>query len=376
MTSTEKSSTMSSFIPTAAAVIVGVDRRTTPAQRNGHKWWSGNTTHAASVKVILNTHDNNPTKNTSNDYALILDGSPVVGKWRIFQRNYPNGRILVADYRGIMKEEKTMGHQALAEQLANDPLMPLHRIYHERPAIIPAYDTIYTDYAQEGWVEGRVYYYGVRADIAPDNRYSATHDAQIHGFHTRTTMSVSHTPSALTPKRAFQVYANNEFHLPYEDVIEFVEKGKAVGSWTAGRYTDADARLKRDWIKGVRCASIRVVKHWRETTTSIPMPNLKFVDAVERYCVPDGGVLMTDISSKNITDTPMNPFGEGSVAKNRIPMTDGLSYITDTPDAVSQFALGMARRNYLFKKELMEAVLHPDRVAKMVEKYGIEWVEV
>jgi hypothetical protein len=128
-------------------------------------------------------------------------------------------------------------------------------------------------------------------------------------------------------------------------------------------------------MKEVKHTTIMVMKNWRETTTSIPTTAWVDRDREPRFSAVDDGVLLTDISSKNIVDTPMNPFGEGSIAKNRISLGDGLFYITETAD-VPQFAIETAKRNYLFKKELMEAVLHPDRVAKMVEKYGIDWVDV
>ena len=57
-------------------------------------------------------------------------------------------------------------------------------------------------------------------------------------------------------------------------------------------------------------------------------------------------------------------------------MANGLFYITDSPVIVSPFALEAATKNYLFKKALLEAALHPDRVAKMVERYGIDWMDV
>jgi hypothetical protein len=181
----------------------------------------------------------------------------------------------------------------------------------------------------------------------------------------------------LTPKRAVRIQRHDKefFPLPHCDIIEFVEQGKVVMTITQRHYdTETKRQFQSEWMKEVKHTTIRAVKRWQVTTTSIPAPGVER-DREPRFSVPDDGVLLTDISSKNIVDTPMNPFGEGSIAKNRISLGDGLFYITETTD-VPRFAIERAKRNYLFKKELMEAVLHPDRVAKMVEKYGIDWVDV
>jgi hypothetical protein len=182
----------------------------------------------------------------------------------------------------------------------------------------------------------------------------------------------------LTPNRAVRIQRHDKefFQLPHSDIIEFVEQGKVVMTITQRHYdTETKRQFQSEWMKEVKHTSIMVMKSWRETTKSIPTTDRVGEATGPRFSAVDDGVLLTDISSKNIVDTPMNPFGEGSIAKNRISLGDGLFYITETAD-VSRFAIETAKRNYLFKKELMEAVLHPDRVAKMVEKYGIDWVDV
>jgi len=367
-------------MPTSAVSIVSREVTNRPAVRDGHEWWSGNATHAGSVKVDLDALDQKPNSQTANDYALVVNGQDRGGKWRKLKRNWTNGDIFVSNYRGIVKEINEKGEQQLAEELANARNMPETYIYHQRPTHIPAYDVIRTTYEQEGWKDGWVYYYGVRAVLAPHPfaRRNADDPSIRDGWVSSIVMSVSHTQSALTPKRALCVDPTDGgygLQLPHVATTEYVENGKVVRVVNEdGRSNEPDYQFAREWRKGVPTASIRVKKSWVKTTTSVPK-NERFYDGEERYTMCDGGVLMSEISSKNITDMPMNPFGEGSVAKNRKPLADGLAYITDTPDAVPDYAVGKARQNYLFKKELMEAVLHPDRVAKMVEKYGIEWVD-
>jgi hypothetical protein len=348
--------------------------------RNGHEWWSGNATHTTGVKVNLVPTDLNPNSANANRYSLVVDGQAKTGVWRKLKRNYPNGDIFVADYRGVVKESNEKGEHTLAEELANDRGMAVRQIYHERPAHIPAYDVIRTTYEEEGWTEGWVYYYGVRAVLTPHPfaRRNPDDPCIRDGWTAGVVMAVSHTPSALTPKRALCVDPQDRgygLQLPHASLIEYVEKGKVVKVMADRGNSEADYNFEREWRKGVTKASIRVKKSWVKTTTSVPK-NERFYDGDPQYTMCDGGVLMSEISSKNITDTAMNPFGEGSIAKNRKPLADGLWYITDTPDAVPDFAVGKARQNFLFKKELMERVLHPDRVAKMVETYGIEWVDV
>ena len=123
---------------------------------------------------------------------------------------------------------------------------------------------------------------------------------------------MSYTSSALTPKRALRIVRpDGWFRLPYSSSIEIVEKGKVVMTCRTGGYTDEQERFRRAWEKGVPTASVRAVKSWTETTTSIPVNDRIEKNEWVTFRVPDGGVLMTDISSKHITDTPMNPFGEG-----------------------------------------------------------------
>lgn len=313
----------------------------------------------------------------NNNLVSVTENGVSVGTFRRLGFGGGGLGVLIRDYRGLAKDIKTHGEHTIKGTALIDRNQNPRDIYHERLISAPGYDLIRTNYEQKGWINGRVYYYGVRAQVVRDTRYGPD-DMELQ-WHAPITVTVSHTPSALTPKRAVQVESHDHhyFRLPHGDIVEFVEQGKVVMMITSRQYdTETKRQFERKWCDEVRRASIMVTKLWSETTTSIPTTDRAArLETEKSYRIPDGVVLLTDISSKNIVDTPMNPFGEGTIAKNRISLGDGLFYITDTPD-VPQFAIEKAKRNYLFKKELMEAVLHPDRVAKMVEKYGIDWVDV
>jgi len=363
--------TAATFVPTSSPFRLQTTRTAVAPRQNGlREWRSGNLPHTASVKVDLGM---TPIKN--NLVAVTENGTPV-GNFRLLCHNHGNLDVLIRDYRGLAKDLKDHGEFVFGQTKLNDRRVNPRDIYHQRLGLSPGYDLINTDYEQKGWINGRVYYYGVRASVVRDRRFD--HDAEISGWFAPITLSVSHTPSALTPNRAVRIQRHDKefFQLPHSDIIEFVEQGKVVMMITQRHYdTETKRQFQSEWMKEVKHTSIMVMKSWRETTKSIPTTDWVGEATGPRFSAVDDGVLLTDISSKNIVDTPMNPFGEGSIAKNRISLGDGLFYITETAD-VPQFAIETAKRNYLFKKELMEAVLHPDRVAKMVEKYGIDWVDV
>lgn len=368
-TSSPTTLTFATFVPTSSSVIIQTIRRPqAPQNIGGKEWWSGNrNTTSAKVDLVMTMINTNLISVTENGVS--------VGTFRQLGFGVSNLGVLIRDYRGLARDIKAQGEHTIRNTALINQNNP-RDVYHERFRTAPGYDLIRTDYEQKGWINGRVYYYGVRAEVVPDLRY-APDSMELH-WHAPITVSVSHTPSALTPKRAVRVesHENEIFRLPYGDIIEFVEQGKVVMTITQRHYdTETKRQFEEKWCDEVRRASIMVTKLWKKTTTSIPTTDRFERETEPTYRIYDGVVLLTDISSKNIVDTPMNPFGEGTIAKNRISLGDGLFYITDTPD-VPQFAIEKAKRNYLFKKELMEAVLHPDRVAKMVEKYGIDWVDV
>lgn len=374
MTST-RSSIMSSFTPTSLPVVVSTTRKTIPAVANGYEWWSGNAHSPASVKVEMEITRASEGR-VLDTYTIKVNGRDKADKWRKLPRPYPNGDIIIKDYRGIIKEVSNGSPRAIAEGLYQDTNKPIHTIYHERNAVIPAYDEVYSLMEEEGWNDAWVYYYGAVASTRPAVR----EDGEIERFNTSCVVSVSYTRSALTPTRAVvliddskEAYCRSDplGFISYGERTDFVVDGKVVHQAQSGRLMD-DYRFRNDWKANCPIRKARCCWRWSEMVS--PMKKEK-VHSSYHLRLLHGGVLMSEISSKNITDTAMNPFGEGSIAKNRKALADGLWYITDTPESVPDFALGKARQNFLFKKELMEAVLHPDRVAKMVEKYGIEWVD-
>lgn len=363
-------------MPTSSPAVISTTRKTFPAVQNGYEWWSGNTTHVASTKVQL-SHGKTAYSRVLDAYTISVNNTIKEGKWRMLPRHYPDGHIIFKDYRGIVKEVNDNHANTIGERLATDASMPIHTIYHERRVVIPAYDEVTTLYEEEGWKDAWVFYYGHVADTNVIIR----EDGDIERFGASWVVSLSHTRSALTPIRAVVLRGDDDPNrrytwgdplgfIPYNSRTDFVVDGKVVrqhtGSWNEG-YSD----FRLEWVKSCPILHARCGRRWTECVS--PRKTKPTISRCN-YVLKNGGVLMCEISSKNITDMAMNPFGEGSVAKNRKALADGLWYITETPNVVSEFAVGKARQNFLFKKELMEAVLHPDRVAKMVEKYGIEWV--
>jgi len=367
---------MDFFTPTSTPSVVNITRKTIPAQQRGFEWWSGNGTHAASVKVDL-THTRIQESRVLDGFSLTINDKPVEGKWRVLPRlaSHDNGNIIVRDYRGIVKEANEGSQNDMGERLFHDATKPIHTIYHMRRAVIPAYDEVSTLYEEEGWADAWVFYYGVVC--VP--QLVMREDGDIEHIAATMTASVSHTRSALTPTRAVVICSQRPYYesnplgfLAYTNFTDFVVNGKVVRNHRTHTYTQEFGEFRQAWLESIPKCKAQAGRRWGEVVSPKKKPTI----SRDAFRLLNGGVLMTEISSKNITETPMNPFGEGSVAKNRKPLADGLSYITDTPDAVPDYAVDKARKNYLFKKELMEAVLHPDRVAKMVEKYGIEWVDV
>jgi hypothetical protein len=366
---------MASFTPTSSPSVVSITRKTIPAQQRGFEWWSGNGTHAASVKVKLD-YTKIQDSRVLDGFALTIADRPVEGKWRKLPRHasHDNGYIFVKDYRGIVKEADTQNQNDMAERLFADATKPIHTIYHARPAVIPAYDEVSTLYEEEGWGDAWVFYYGAAAEVGTAMR----DNGEIERIAASMVVSLSNTRSALTPNRAVVLRFGRHYwdkdpfgFCAYASRTDFVVDGKVVRQHY-GQYSEEFSEFRLAWVENMPTHKARYGRRWTEMVS--PKKETPTIGRHE-FRLLDGGVLMSEISSKNITDMPMNPFGEGSVAKNRKPLADGLAYITETPDAVPDYAVGKARENYLFKKELMERVLHPDRVAKMVEKYGIEWVD-
>jgi len=364
---------MSHFTPISPARIVGTSTKHIPAVARGSEWWTGNATHGGSAKVNLVATDLKPQDNHSTIHSATINGLPLEGKWRCLRRGWPHtGRVLVRDFKGIVKEIKEVGENRVANRLMV-AIGWLHgNIYHERDAVIPAYDEITTRYEEEGWTDAGVYYYGLRAEIVPD----FWTDGHLSSVRAEATILLSYTHSPLTPTRAVYIVGgivgNGRVGVPYTRWREYVVDGKVVRKYNREDWMDGDAEYHNEWLKGVPIKDARGIRHW-SVEVSPMFANPRTIGS--EFTLAHRGLLMGDISSKNITDTPMNPFGEGHIAKNRVALTDGLSYLTEGNEGVPQVAMGIARTNYLFKKEVMEAALHPDRVAKMVEKYGIDWVD-
>ena len=81
---------------------------------------------------------------------------------------------------------------------------------------------------------------------------------------------------------------------------------------------------------------------------------------------------LTDYSSKNVSEFPTNPFGEGEHIVPRHPHT------LPTGEKVyvkEEVACDVAVKSFLWKREIAEAVFHPARVEKMLEQYGQEWID-
>jgi hypothetical protein len=84
------------------------------------------------------------------------------------------------------------------------------------------------------------------------------------------------------------------------------------------------------------------------------------------------GHLLSDLSSKNVSEFPTNPFAEGELAapRYRHPMPQGgflYVKVKVSPDE--------AVKSFLWKREIAEAVFRPERVAKMIDRYGMEWID-
>jgi len=79
-----------------------------------------------------------------------------------------------------------------------------------------------------------------------------------------------------------------------------------------------------------------------------------------------------DISSKNVSEFPTNPFAEGnhSVDRNPYILSSG-EMVFVKPDAKAADAV----KSFLWKREIAEAVFHPARVEKMLNCYGQQWID-
>ena len=79
-----------------------------------------------------------------------------------------------------------------------------------------------------------------------------------------------------------------------------------------------------------------------------------------------------DISSKNVSEFPTNPFAEGthSVDRNPYILSSG-EMVFVKPNAKAADAV----KSFLWKREIAEAVFHPARVEKMLNCYGQQWID-
>jgi len=87
---------------------------------------------------------------------------------------------------------------------------------------------------------------------------------------------------------------------------------------------------------------------------------------------PRGAWELTDISSKNVSEFPTNPFSEGNHSIDRNPHTlPSGERVFVSPDAKVKDAV----KSFLWKREIAEAVFHPARVEKMIDRYGQQWID-
>jgi hypothetical protein len=81
---------------------------------------------------------------------------------------------------------------------------------------------------------------------------------------------------------------------------------------------------------------------------------------------------LLDFSSKNVSEFPTNPFAEGDLTMPRYRYTmpqGGFLYVK------TDVAADVAVKSFLWKREIAEAVFRPERVAKMIDRYGMEWID-
>jgi len=79
-----------------------------------------------------------------------------------------------------------------------------------------------------------------------------------------------------------------------------------------------------------------------------------------------------DISSKNVSEFPTNPFSEGShsIDRNQHILPSGETVFVNPNAKITN-----AVKSFLWKREIAEAVFRPERVAKMLERYGQDWID-
>jgi hypothetical protein len=87
---------------------------------------------------------------------------------------------------------------------------------------------------------------------------------------------------------------------------------------------------------------------------------------------PWKGRQFAHFSSKNVSEFPYNPFAEGELAVPRnvynTPHGEKLYIKNNVEPAV-------AVKSFMFKRSIAEAVFSPKRVEKMIDTFGIDWIE-
>jgi hypothetical protein len=79
-------------------------------------------------------------------------------------------------------------------------------------------------------------------------------------------------------------------------------------------------------------------------------------------------------SSKFVSEFATNPFSDGH-AQPRVPFREWMGETFFVNQEVKSKYIRASVKAYKWKRTIKEAVFAPERVAKMVEKYGDEWME-
>lgn len=88
--------------------------------------------------------------------------------------------------------------------------------------------------------------------------------------------------------------------------------------------------------------------------------------------VPKWKRKLAHYSSKNVSEFPTNPFSEGNHIVPRIPHTLPTGETVYVKEGVNY---DVAMKSFLWKREIAEAAFRPERVAKMLERYGQDWID-
>jgi hypothetical protein len=128
--------------------------------------------------------------------------------------------------------------------------------------------------------------------------------------------------------------------------------------------TDKVYRIREQWIrwgdKDICC------------DTGLKRDIAYFYDSPYDVVRPKWSRQMTDFSSKNVSEFPTNPFAEGELAapRYRHPSPQGgWLYVKE------KVAADVAVKSFLWKREIAEAVFKPERVGRMIDRYGMEWID-